>query len=124
MNRLILFAVLALMVALPAVSAWSTSYTGVTYAAGTPSYYGQYQYGRVYSPTYGQPYYTGSRNLMPVMSTRCSGLFGCDSVQTGHMYIDSAVDYAYYSNPDLFAVRYMNNHQRSIRGLWPQSFVW
>jgi len=138
-KKILIFGILAILLMLPTALAWSNPYggsDGVTYATARPSVYGQYntRYNSVYGGAgyvpvnawgkAGQPWYYRTSAYRPVLSTRCNNLFGCDRVQTGNMYIGSAIDYAYYSTPDLFAVRYMNNHQRSIKNLRPQTFVW
>ncbi|GEM_PF-1682208 len=37
-----------------------------------------------------------------------------------HMYIRNKLDYVYYTNPQLLQPRRMDNHQRYVRGLWPE----
>jgi hypothetical protein len=59
-----------------------------------------------------------------MQSQSCNPLFGCKSVADSHMYVGNAIDYAYYTHPELLEPRYMDNHQRTYKGLRPQAFVY
>jgi hypothetical protein len=97
------------------------------YSYGRPSYYGQYDYGRnsaysVYNSynNYAYNYRSYGPYLMP--STSYNPLYGYRQNYDSYIYVDNALDYTYYTNPQLLEPRYMNNHQWHARGLWPQRF--
>ncbi len=85
-------------------------------------YYSQYNY------RYNQPYayynyyrpYSRGPQLMP--SAECNALYGCRTNYNSYIYIHNALDYTYYTNPQLLEPRYMNNHMRYVKGLWSGSF--
>jgi hypothetical protein len=137
LTRLAITCMAFLLLMLSIASAYP--YANQVYSAARPSYYGQYNYknsfaylgANYYSANAfgrgGQPfYYTPYRGSRPYImsSTSCNVLAGCRSVANSYMYIDSALDYAYYSDPSLLAPRGMDNHQRWVRGLYPDRFYY
>jgi hypothetical protein len=107
----------------------------MAFAHTQPSYYGQYSYGynsaysqylyhsdSTYGSMRGGPYYQGGP--YPMLSTSCNSAYGCRTSYDSQIYVRSALDYTYYKNPWLLEPRYMDNHQRYARGLWPQSFYY
>jgi hypothetical protein len=118
-------------------------YTRPNYAINNPSYsnyYGLQDAGfgngflSLYTPGNSYPasgaanYAAGYGNigrspyLMPSYSY--NPVFGYRQNYDSHIYIDNALDNTYYNNPQLFATRSMDNHQRYVRGLWPQKFYY
>jgi len=102
------------------------------YNYNQPTYYSQYNlrpnYGYYYNSLH-QPYYGYNNRLYPsgpypVLSTSCNSIYGCKTSYSSYMHVDSALDYAYYTNPWLLEPRYMDNHQRYARGLWPQGLYY
>ena len=75
-----------------------------------------YSYGRPYNYRPYGPY------LMP--STSYNSLYGYRQNYDSYIYVDNALDYTYYTNPQLLEPRYMNNHQWYARGLWPQGLYY
>jgi hypothetical protein len=73
-----------------------------------------------YVAGYGNGNYGLSPHLMA--STSCNSLYGCRQNYVSHIYVRNALDYTYYTHPELLATRYMDNHQRYYKGLWPQTF--
>jgi hypothetical protein len=132
MEKKILFTTLFMILALSTIAS-SIPYSQQTYSQNKPSYYAQYDY-RVNNYYYNRPInlregYSDNqarRWNAPylVYSNSCNTLYGCRQVATSHMYVDNALDYAYYKNPELLAPRYMDNHQRYVRGIWPQKFLY
>ena len=53
--------------------------------------------------------------LMP--SQTYNPLLGYKTTYDSHIYVNNALDYAYYQNPSLLATRYMDNHQPYARNL-------
>jgi hypothetical protein len=102
------------------------------YSYGRPSYYGQYGYGynsgssiyRAYNTydNYAYNYRPYGPYLMPSVSY--NPLYGYRQNYDSYIYVDNALDYTYYTNPQLLEPRYMNNHQWYARGLWPQGFYY
>ena len=103
------------------------------YSNSHPSYYGQYNYRHDYAYGYGD-YVYGYGDSLPFFSfswRRKGPEFmlgtpdnwrkaGCNS----YIYVNNALDYAYYTNPWLLEPRRMNNRQWMYRGLWPQQFYY
>jgi hypothetical protein len=99
-----------------------------------PSYYSQYSYKNsfAYSRNYAvaQPHEDSSFYKYPyqgngpylMAGSSCNNLYGCRQTANSHMYVDNALDYTYYTHPELLEPRYMDNHQRLYKGLWPQAF--
>lgn len=108
------------------------------FAYNKPSSYGQYNYRynsgympmnmntNAYRISGAANYVAGYGNygwnpfLMP--SKSYNPLFGWRTNYDSHIYIDNKLDYVYYKNPGLLEPRRMNNHQRYVKGLWPQNF--
>jgi hypothetical protein len=96
------------------------------YSYSSPSYYSQYdyRYNSVYNiyNNYAYNYRPHGPYLMP--STSYNPLYGYRQNYDSYIYVDNALDYTYYTNPQLLEPRYMNNHQWYARGLWPQRFYY
>jgi hypothetical protein len=58
--------------------------------------------------------------LMP--SQTYNSLQGYKTTYDSHIYLSDPVAYAYYNNPSLLATRYMDNHQRYVKGMEAQGF--
>ena len=103
-----------------------------SYSYSRPSYYNQYGYGynsgssirSAYSAynNYAYNHRPYGPYLMP--STSYNSLYGYRQNTDSYIYVDNALDYTYYTNPQLLEPRYMNNHQWYARGLWPQGFYY
>lgn len=68
----------------------------------------------------------GQHGISPfsISSTTCNTFLGCRQNYNSHIYIGNALDYTYYTHPELLAPRYMDNHQRQVKNLWPQAFTY
>lgn len=73
-----------------------------------------------YVAGYGNGNYGYSPYLMT--STSCNTLYGCKQNYVSHIYVRNALDYTYYTHPELLATRYMDNRQRYYHGAAPQWF--
>ncbi|MBU1199024.1 MAG: hypothetical protein KKF46_04260 [Nanoarchaeota archaeon] len=106
-----------------------------TYSYNRPSYYAQYNYGynsgnmnSIYSSQYsGIPHYayTGSGALNYVRSNGRYNTIGWGPFvmdHNNHMYVNNALDEAYFRNPGLLEPRRMNNHQRFVTGMYITTF--
>jgi len=85
-----------------------------------------YRYNYAYS-NYGYAY--GAYNYRPygpylMPSTNCNAIYGCTSSYNSQIYIRNALDYTYYTRPELLAPRYMNNHMRYVRGVGLQNYYY
>ncbi|MBN2141902.1 hypothetical protein JW711_01100 [Candidatus Woesearchaeota archaeon] len=123
------------------VSLFGYSYAGQVYSTNKASYYSQYNYN--YNSVLGSQYYAvnswgkasqpwtlasfpyrGSGPYLYSGSPSYNPLFGYSYTYNSHMFIDNALDYQYYTHPELLAPRRMQNNQRYYRGLFPQAFLY
>ena len=73
-----------------------------------------------YVAGYGNGNYGYSPYLMTSMSY--STFYGYKQNYVSHIYVRNALDYTYYTHPELLATRYMDNRQRYYHGAAPQWF--
>jgi hypothetical protein len=99
-----------------------------------------YSYSYSYGPSYGSQFSLpnsyrvsaagnyaagyGNKGLSPALmpSTSYNPVFGFRQNFDSHINIRNSLDNTYYNNPQLFATQGISNHQRYVKGLWPQTF--
>jgi len=85
-----------------------------------------YQYNYESYPGFNQQFFSGHYGYgikyaaMP--SYQCNSIYGCRTTYNSYIHLGDALDYTYYTHPELLAPRYMENHMRYVKGLWPQKF--
>ncbi|MBN2052215.1 hypothetical protein JW756_01810 [Candidatus Woesearchaeota archaeon] len=91
-------------------------YPRYNYAYNTHNnYYNHYTHYSNYNYPYGWA-------LAPMPSYNCNAIYGCRTTYNSYIHLGNALDYTYYTHPELLAPRYMSNHMRYARGLWPERF--